>query len=108
MFEFEIYSKNNKKMVYLSNDGSSGCRYPFKTKEDLKQIVSDYIDDNYDEDYNYSREYELIDLDILKRIAKDYGVSVDTITGLSLRDIEKELGEEEGALDRYLLDEEDE
>lgn len=199
MFEFEIYNENNKKMVYLSNDGSSGCKYSFNNKEELKQIVANYIDDNYnedafvektdspknehfsltyfdkvgsrvhtdnftsrqealkffnnlvesyeengtsnsslelrddstdkiiaewenpgdidedadddyddDDDCDCDEEYEEVDLDVAEKIAKDYGVVVDVIAGLSLRDIEQELGEEEGALDRYLLDEDDE
>lgn len=29
--------------VYLANDSSSGCKYKFKNKDELKQIVADYI-----------------------------------------------------------------
>ena len=29
--------------VYLANDGSSGCKYKFKNKDELKQIVADYV-----------------------------------------------------------------
>ena len=34
--------------VYLANEGSSGCKYKFKNKDELKQIVADYIADLID------------------------------------------------------------
>ena len=37
--------------VYLAHDGSSGCKYKFKSKDELKQIVADYLADLID--YNY-------------------------------------------------------
>ena len=37
--------------VYLANDGSSGSTYKFKNKDELKQIVADYVADLID--YNY-------------------------------------------------------
>ena len=37
--------------VYLANDGSSGCKYKFNSKDELKQIVADYIADLIDYDY---------------------------------------------------------
>ena len=30
--------------IYISNDGSSGCSYCPKTREELKQLVCQYID----------------------------------------------------------------
>ena len=39
------------KTVYLAHDGSSGCKYEFKSKDELKQIVADYVADIID--YNY-------------------------------------------------------
>lgn len=36
------------KMVYLAHDGSSGCKYEFKSKDELKQIVADYVADIID------------------------------------------------------------
>ena len=36
------------KMVYLAHDGSSGSKYEFKSKDDLKQIVADYVADIID------------------------------------------------------------
>ena len=37
--------------VYLAHDGSSGSKYKFKNKDELKQIVADYIADLIDYDY---------------------------------------------------------
>ena len=34
--------------VYLANDGGSGCKYKFKNKDELKQIVADYVADLID------------------------------------------------------------
>ena len=34
--------------VYLANEGSSGGKYKFKNKDELKQIVADYIADLID------------------------------------------------------------
>ena len=34
--------------VYLANEGSSGCKYKFKDKDELKQIVADYAADLID------------------------------------------------------------
>ena len=34
--------------VYLANEGSSGCKYKFKNKDELKQIVADYVADLID------------------------------------------------------------
>lgn len=47
--EIEIYKKNGKKYVFISHDGSSGCKYKFENENDLTQKISDYIKDNYDE-----------------------------------------------------------
>ena len=37
--------------VYLAHDGSSGSKYKFNNKDELKQIVADYLADLID--YNY-------------------------------------------------------
>lgn len=34
--------------VYLANDGSSGCKYKFNNKDELKKIVADYLADLID------------------------------------------------------------
>lgn len=31
--------------VYIANDSGSGCKYKFKSKDELKQIVADYLAD---------------------------------------------------------------
>ena len=36
------------KTVYLAHDGSSGCKYEFNSKDELKQIVADYVADIID------------------------------------------------------------
>ena len=45
----EIEVKGNT--VYLAHDGSSGCKYEFKSKDELKQIIADYVADVIDYDY---------------------------------------------------------
>ena len=37
--------------VYLAHDGSSGCEYDFNSKDELKQIIADYVADVIDYDY---------------------------------------------------------
>ena len=37
--------------VYLAHDGSSGCEYGFSSKDELKQIIADYVADVIDYDY---------------------------------------------------------
>ena len=34
--------------VYLAHDGSSGSKYKFKNKDELKQIIADYVADLID------------------------------------------------------------
>lgn len=49
--EIEVIEEDGEKVVYLAHDGSSGCRYPFKTKDELKQIIADYVADVVDYEY---------------------------------------------------------
>lgn len=51
--EIEMYSdlEWGLNIVHLSNDGSSGCKYPYKDKDELKQCIHDYIDDMIDACY---------------------------------------------------------
>lgn len=44
--------------VYLANDNSSGCKYKFKSWDELKQIVADYITDLIDYDCEGYEEYQ--------------------------------------------------
>jgi hypothetical protein len=64
--EIEIYNENGRKMVFLSNDGSSGCKYPFETREELEEIIHYYIVNMLDEGeggHEYRRERKLRDED---------------------------------------------
>ena len=49
--EVEILEKDGVKLVYVANDGSSGVKYTLNdtdTKEHLKRILHDYVDDLVD------------------------------------------------------------
>ncbi len=53
--EIQCYKKSDgQKMVFLSHNGSSGCKYPYEDKRELKAIVSNYIKDAIDYEYNES------------------------------------------------------
>ena len=43
--EVEVYEEDKTTYVYLSHDGSSGCKYKYTTTEELQQIISDYVAD---------------------------------------------------------------
>lgn len=43
--EVEVYEEDKTTYVYLSHDGSSGCKYKYTTTEELKQIINDYVAD---------------------------------------------------------------
>jgi len=43
--EIELYREQGQDYVYLSNDGSSGCKYKYDSKEELKKHINNYIDD---------------------------------------------------------------
>ena len=43
--EIETYEKNKKSYVFIANDGSSGCEYEYKDREELKNIVANYVRD---------------------------------------------------------------
>lgn len=50
--EIEVYQKKDgTKVVYIANDGSSGCKYEFETPEELKQIINDYVADVVDYEF---------------------------------------------------------
>lgn len=47
--EIELYQDDfGRNIVYLSDNGSSGCKYPYENKEQLKEIIHNYIDDMID------------------------------------------------------------
>jgi hypothetical protein len=35
-------------IVYIANDGSSGCKYKFNSKEELKEYINNYMSDLVD------------------------------------------------------------
>lgn len=37
--EIETYEEDGKKYVYLSDNGSSGCKYGYNNKDELKNII---------------------------------------------------------------------
>lgn len=50
--EIECYKNpDGQKMVFLSHNGSSGCKYPYEDNRELKAIVSNYIKDAIDYEY---------------------------------------------------------
>ena len=52
--EIEVIKKDGEKILYLSHNGSSGCKYTIQSAEDIMDYVGDYIIDcissEYDED----------------------------------------------------------
>lgn len=54
--EIEIYVEDGKTYVYLSHDGSSGCKYKAKDKDDIKKIIADYAADAVDYDLDLDSE----------------------------------------------------
>lgn len=43
--EIELLKKNGKNVLFIANDGSSGCEYTFKTKKELAKLVKLYVED---------------------------------------------------------------
>lgn len=43
--EIEIYVKDGKNFVYLSNDGSSGAKYEYIDTIDLCNTINAYVED---------------------------------------------------------------
>lgn len=41
MFTIEIDKK--EKIIYIGTENGSGCKYEYKTKEDIKNIINEYI-----------------------------------------------------------------
>ncbi len=48
--EVELMTKSGKHFVYISNDGSLGVKYEYKSKDDLKNILKDYVDNMFDDE----------------------------------------------------------
>ena len=60
--EIELIKKNGKLKLFIANDGSSGCEYTFKTKEELLNYLKGYMEDIV--------EYE-VDLDEIEEAEDD-------------------------------------
>lgn len=46
-FEIEVYKENGRNYVFLSHNGSSGCKYEFTDEKQLKEIVGNYVQNSY-------------------------------------------------------------
>ena len=42
--EVELFREDGQDYVYISNDGSSGCKYKYDSREELKNYINNYID----------------------------------------------------------------
>lgn len=58
--EIELIKKNGKNVLFIANDGSSGCEYEFKTKEELAKLINGYVEDlvEYEVDLDEIEESE--------------------------------------------------
>ena len=58
--EIELVKKNGKNVLFIANDGSSGCEYKFKTKEELANLIKGYVEDlvEYEVDLDEIEESE--------------------------------------------------
>ena len=45
---FEVYEEFGQKWVYIAHDGASGAKYVYNDKDELKDILHDYIDELVD------------------------------------------------------------
>ena len=44
--ELELYKdKNGDDFIYISNENSSGCKYPVRTAEEIGKKVTEYLED---------------------------------------------------------------
>ncbi len=70
--------------------------------------MKQFEDVEFDEDYERSwGPQPKVKQEVLVKIANDYGCDVEDLDDLTIREIEEFLGEEEGALDKYILEEKD-
>lgn len=90
--ELEIYKEEEKTKVFLSHNGSSGCSYPVKDIDQLKEIIHDYIDDAIDE-VDYDR----------RAVEKKYNLEDGELDDVFIREAEKLIGLEDGELDRFII-----
>lgn len=45
--EVELYTEDDKRKVYISNDGSSGVSYEVRDMGDLHRVIGQYLIDNF-------------------------------------------------------------
>ena len=50
--EIELLKRNGEYVLFIANDGSSGCEYTFKTKEELANLIKGYAEDLVDYEVN--------------------------------------------------------
>ena len=86
--EIEIIKKYNKNILYIANDGSSGCEYTFKTKEELADLIKGYIDDLV------KFEVDLHDMKKTPDLPDEITLSIEDDLGLTDIDDEKAVNEE--------------
>lgn len=48
VISIELYEEWGQKWVYIADEGSSGCKYVYNDKEELKEIINDYVNDLID------------------------------------------------------------
>ena len=46
-FQFEIYRKEEKTLIYVSTEGASGAEYEITQKSDIGRIINHYIENYY-------------------------------------------------------------
>lgn len=58
--EIEILKRGDKFVLFIANDGSSGCEYEFETKEELAKLIKGYAEDlvEYEVDLDEAEEEE--------------------------------------------------
>ena len=43
--EIELLKRNGEYVLFIANDGSSGCEYTFKDKKELANLIKGYAED---------------------------------------------------------------
>lgn len=43
--EIELLKRDGEYVLFIANDGSSGCEYKFKDKEELANLIKGYAED---------------------------------------------------------------
>jgi len=58
--EIELLKRDGEYTLFIANDGSSGCEYTFKDKEELTKLIQGYVEDlvEYEVDLDEIEEEE--------------------------------------------------